>query len=180
MPSISKWPPIVRVSTRYGLVMGAVGFTLLLILYYVGNHPFLIPVFLDYRVVLFVIVFSFALKEIRDYYYEGILHFWQGMISCLLMTVLFSLVASLSIYTFATYNPEFVASYISLSMEQVKAFPEEEIDRIGRDVFEAGITALKEANAYFLATRYLTQSFIISFFISIIISVILRRQPKTN
>ena len=169
-----------RVSLRYGLVMGAVGFILLMILYYSGNHPFLIPVFLDYRIVLFVIIFSFALREIRDYYYGGILHFWQGMISCLLMTILFSLVASTGIYLFANNNDEFVESYIRLSMIQVKAFPEEEIERIGRDVYEAGITALKEANAYFLATRYLSQSFIISFFISIIISVILRRQPKTN
>ena len=96
------------------------------------------------------------------------------------MTILFSLVASTGIYLFANNNDEFVESYIRLSMIQVKAFPEEEIERIGRDVYEAGITALKEANAYFLATRYLSQSFIISFFISIIISVILRRQPKTN
>jgi len=180
MPSISNWPPIVRVSVRYGLIMGVVGFTLLLFLYYVGNHPFLIPVFLDFRVVLFAIIFSFALKEIRDYYYGGVLHFWQGMISCLLMTALFSLVASLGIYAYATNDPEFVASYIRLSMEQVSAFPSEEIERIGRDVYESGITALQGANAYFLATRYFAQSFIISFFISIIISVILRRQPKTN
>lgn len=180
MPSISNWPSIVRVSLRYGLVMGLVGFILLMILYYTGNHPFLIPVFLDYRIVLFAIIFSFALKEIRDYYHGGILHFWQGMISCLLMTVLFSLVASTGIYLFAKYNPAFVESYIRLSMVQVKEFPETEIERIGRDVYEAGIAALKQANAYFLATRYLSQSFIISFFISIIISVILRRQPKTN
>lgn len=180
MPSIFNWPSIMRVSIRYGLAMGVVGFILLMILYYTGNHPFLIPVFLDYRIVLFAIIYSFALKEIRDYYHGGILHFWQGMVSCLLMTLLFSLVASIGIYTFARYNTAFVESYIRLSMIQVKAFPEEEIERMGRDVYEAGITALKQANAYFLASRYLSQSFIISFFISIIISVILRRQPKTN
>ncbi len=180
MPSFSNWPPIVRVSLRYGWVMGFVGFALVLTLFYTGNHPFLIPVFLDYRVVLFAIIFSFALKEIRDYYYGGLLHFWQGMISCLLMTILFSGVASSSIYMFASYNPEFVESYVRLSMEQVMAFPKEEIERIGRDVYDAGVAALEDADAYFLASRYLSQSFIISFFISIIISVILRRQPKTN
>lgn len=180
MASVSNWPPFVRVSIRYGFVMGLVGFSLLLILYYAGTHPFLIPVFLDFRVILFAIIFTFALKEVRDYHYGGILHFWQGMIGCLIMTILFSLVASSGIYMFADYNSEFVESYIRLSMEQVKAFPKEEIERIGRDVYDAGVNALKEADAYFLATRYLSQSFIISFFISIIISVILRRQPKTN
>lgn len=172
--------PIIRVSVRYGLIMGIIGFILLIILYYTSHHPFLIPVFVDYRIILFAIIFTFALKELRDYHHEGVLHFWQGMISCLLMTIIFSLIASSFIYVFATYNPEFVQSYISLSMAQVKAFPEEEINRIGRDVYESGILALKQANAYFLAIRYLSQAFIISFFISIIISVVLRRQHKTN
>lgn len=180
MLNVSKWSPIIRVSIRYGAIMGVVGFVLLLILYYVGNHPFLIPVFLDYRVVLFVIIFSFALKEIRDFHYGGILHFWQGMFACLIMTALFSVLASTFIFLFAKSNPDFVDSYIQLSLEQIKAFPSEEIDRIGRAVYKSGVEALKRADAYFLATRYLTQSFIISFFISIIISVILRRQPKTD
>lgn len=180
MGKVKRMPALLRVSLRYGFIMGVVGFILVLILYYAGTHPFLIPVFLDYRVVLFTILFAFALKEIRDYYYDGILHFWQGMFTCLIITALFAAISSTGIYFFAKANPEFLTSYIQLSEEQIRAFPSEEIDRIGRDVFESGIEALKRADAYFLATRYLTQSFIISFFISIIISVVLRRQPKTN
>lgn len=178
MPSFSKWPLLLRVPLRYGVVAGFLGFALLLILYYTNHHPFVIPVFVDFRIALFAIVFTFALKEIRDYYYDGILHFWQGMLATLVITLVFALITSMCLYLFAASNHEFVQSYINLSLEQVKAFADEDIDQLGRDVYESGIASLKEADAYFLATRYFVQSFIISFFLSIIISVILRRQPK--
>ncbi|HNP08637.1 MAG TPA: DUF4199 domain-containing protein, partial [Cyclobacteriaceae bacterium] len=178
MPSFSKWPPLLRVPLRYGLMAGALGFILLLILYYTNHHPFVIPVFVDFRIALFAIVFIFALKELRDYYYEGILHFWQGMLATLLITAVFAIIASACLYLFASNNQEFVQSYIDLSLEQVQGFADEDIDRIGRDFYESGIASLKQADASFLAIRYFWQSFIISFFLSIIISVILRRQPK--
>jgi len=177
MFNVTRWPPLLRVSLRYGLVAGVLGFVLLLALYYTDHHPFLIPVFLDYRIALFVIIFTFALKELRDYYFGGILHFWQGMIGTLLITTVFSLIASVFIYLFSINNPEFLRTYIDLSLEQVKAFSPDDIERIGRNVYEEGIRSLKGADASFLAIRYFTQSFIISFFLSIIISVILRRQP---
>lgn len=178
MPSFSKWSPLLRVPLRYGLVAGVVGFVLLLILYYTHHHPFLIPVFVDYRIALFAIVFVFALKELRDYHYQGVLFFWQGMLGTFLITLFFGFTASVAVYLFATYNHGFVQSYINLSLEQVEAFSEEDIARIGRDAYEASIASLKQADAYFLATRYFVQSFIISFFLSIIISVILRKPPK--
>ena len=178
MFNIAKWPPLPKVCFRYGLVAGLLGFILVIGLYYINNHPFLIPVFLDYRIALFTIIFVFALKELRDFYYDGILHFWQGMISTLLITIIFSLIVSVFIYIFASIKSEFVQSYIDLSLVQVQAFSNEDIDRLGRGVYEEGIRSLKTADAYFLASRYFWQSFIISFFLSIIISVILRRQPK--
>lgn len=178
MPDFSSWHPLLRVTLRYGVVSGVIGFVIVLILYYTDHHPFLIPVFLDYRVVFFAIFFVFALREFRDFHNGGILYFWQGMIGTLTITVLFAIISSSAIYIFAKADPEFVESYISLSLTQVKSFSQDDIDRIGQDVYQAGIDSLKEADAYFLASRYFVQSFILSFFISIIISVILRRQPK--
>lgn len=177
MRKYASWPPLVRVSLRYGLVSGVLGFLILVVLYYTGHHPFLILVFFDYRIILFAIVFVFALREVRDYYQGGILHFWQGMIGCLMITLFFSAIASGALYLFASAVPQFVTSYIDLSMVQVKAFTPEDIERIGKDVYEASIKSLQAADASFLASRYFAQSLIISFFISIIISVILRRQP---
>lgn len=178
MLNVKNWSPLYKVPMRYGLLSGLLGFGLLITLYYLDHHPFLIPVFFDYRIMLFSIVIFFCLKEIRDYYYQGILAFWQGMISSLVLTFFFAIVSSLLLYGFTQWDPNFVTSYIDLSLVQVKAFSPDDIERIGKGVYEEGIRSLKEADGYFMAKRYFVQSFIISFFISIIISVILRRQPK--
>jgi hypothetical protein len=174
-----KLPPLVAVPLRYGIIAGITGFILLIALYFMNWHPFLVPVFFDFRIVLFSVFVVFSLRELREYYFEGILFFWQGMIASFLLTVVFATIVSVLLLLFTYWKPEFVTSFISLSLEQVQTYTPEDIERIGKQNFELGIKSLKEADGVFMAKRYFFQCFIISFFISIIISVILRRQPKT-
>ena len=170
--------PLFRVSIRYGLAAGVIGFTLLVILYYVGRHPFVIPVFFDFRIILFALILVFSLRDFREFHNEGILYFWQGMMGSFALTFFFALVSSTLLFVFASWEKEFVSSFIELTLEQAKSYPAEDIERMGKATFEAGLKSIRDADALYLAKRYFFQSFIISFFISIIISVILRRQPK--
>jgi Protein of unknown function (DUF4199) len=170
--------PLVAVSVRNGLIGGVLGTVLLLTLYFLGRHPFLIPVFFDFRILLFSVLIFFTLKEFRDYFQDGILFFWQGMIMSLIFTWVFAAVAFLILWAFAAWRPEFVSSYISLTREQILSIPPETIERIGKEAYERNLKALPDTKASDLALLYFAQSFGISFFISIIISVILRRQPK--
>ncbi|MEQ9591636.1 MAG: DUF4199 domain-containing protein [Cyclobacteriaceae bacterium] len=174
----SKWPPLLRVPLAYGIVAGFLGFVLLMVLYYTGHHPFLIPIFFDFRIIVLSIFILFALKELRESHYGGLLHFWQGMIGSFLLTLIFAMVTSSLLYAFALWNHAFVTEYVELTLAQIKMFPKQEMERLGKEVYEEGIRSLQLADAEFLATRYFTQSFILSFFLSVIISVILRRQPK--
>ncbi len=169
---------LVKVSVRYGLLSGLLGFLLSIASFYLGHHPLLAPAFLDFRILLFAIVIFFALREYRDFHNKGILNFWQGMMGGLFITLSFAVVASGLLYLFAQGNKAFIERYISLSLEQIKNFSPEDIERIGQTTFNQSLEALKQADAYFLASRYLWQSFVLSFFITIIISVILRAQPK--
>jgi hypothetical protein len=175
----NRIPPLVQVPLRWGLIASAVGFGILLSLYYWNKHPFLIPVFFDFRIVIFAVFGVFILRELRDFYFEGLLFFWQGMIACFIFTFVFATLVSLALLLFTYLQPEFVRSYINLSMEQVKLYSPEDIKQIGKEVFEQGIKSIQDANGAFMARRYFSQCFILSFLISIIISVILRRQPKT-
>ena len=59
--------PLFRVSIRYGLAAGVIGFALLVILYYVGRHPFVIPVFFDFRMILFALILVFSLRDFREF-----------------------------------------------------------------------------------------------------------------
>jgi len=170
--------PVLRVGLRYGAIGAVLCMVFILSLYYMQKHPFLINPFLDPRIPVFVVMLLFALKETRDYYQQGTLYFWQGMMGALVFTVVCASLCWASILGFAALTPNFVDSFIVQALEQTRAFSPQDIDRIGKETFEQSLQELKRADRYFLAGRYFIQSFVISFFISIIISVILRRQPQ--
>lgn len=171
--------PLVKVTAKYGIIAGLLGTVLTITLYYIGRHPFLIPIFFDFRIILFCVFIYFSLREFRDSYHAGILYFWQGMIGSFVLVSVFAFSASLLILVFEMVVPDFLDSYIRLSVEQIKALPEEIVKRIGKDVIERNLERLPSTNAVELPKLYLFQSFVLGLFISIILSVILRRQPKT-
>jgi hypothetical protein len=171
--------PLIKVPLRYGVIAGLVGFGLLVGLYYMGRHPLLIPVFLDFRIILFGVFIFFTLREIRDYYQNGILYFWQGIIASLLFTACYAFIASLALYLFVLAAPVFLSDYVNLSIQQLKSLPSQVIEQIGREVYERNLGLLPATSASDLGLLYFLQSFMISLFISIILSVTLRRQPKS-
>jgi len=171
--------PVVKVPIRYGLLAGVTGWILMVILYYIGRHPFLIPVYMDFRIILFVVFIFFTLREIRDYYQDGVLYFWQGILSSFLFTVCYAVSASFLLFIFMHIEGEFLPDYIRISIETVKALPQDAIDRIGKDVYNRNLELLPGTGIWDLTLLYFFQSFLISLFLSIILSVILRRQPKT-
>jgi len=167
-------------SVRNGLIAGVLGFSLLLALYYMGKHPFLFPIYFDFRLILLSVFIVMTLKEFRDDYQEGILYFGQAMISSFLFTLIFAAVASLCVWTFCFIVPEFLTGYITTATNQLKTIQPAIIEQLGKEAYERNLNQLPATRASDLAVDYFGKTFIISFFISIIISVILRRQPKTN
>jgi len=171
-------PVLIRSPLRFGLIGGVLGGALVSILYAVGSHPFLIPVYLDFRIVLLSVFVIFSLKELRDYYYKGLLYFWQGMIASFVLTGTFALVAALLLFAFGEAIPGFVSSYVDQSIELLKGYPTEVIEQIGQETFDLMIATLPDTTAFDLASMYFWRCFVIGLFVSIIISVILRRQPQ--
>ncbi|MEX2233711.1 MAG: DUF4199 domain-containing protein [Cyclobacteriaceae bacterium] len=170
---------LVKVSVRYGLLAGIFGCVLIFGFYYLGPHPFVIPVYMDFRIILFALFIFFALREIRDYYQNGVLYFWQGIFTSFLFTITYAALSSLILVLFMRIEPAFLTDYIRLSIQQLKSLPPEVIERIGNEVYNRNLELLPATNTFDLGFLYFSQSFMISLFISIILSVILRRQPKT-
>lgn len=165
---------------RNGLIAGVLGFLLLMALYYMGRHPFLFPIYYDFRIILLSVFIVMTLKEFRDDYQQGNLYFGQAMMGSFLFTFIFALVASLLVWIFCLVIPEFVTAYIKTATEQLTMIQPEVIEQLGKEEFDRNLNKLPDTLAIDLAMDYFGKTFIISFFISIIISVILRRQPKTN
>ena len=179
MPDFFK-RPIVRIPVRYGLIAGLFGFSLMLVLYYMDRHPFLVPLFFDFRILLFSILLVFCLKEIRDFHQNGVLHFFQAMFAGFTFTLVFAFLCSLLLYVYMQWNPEFVSSFITLATAQAKTISQADMEQMGKGVYEELMASLQNTSGLYLARRFFFQSFILSFFLSLIISVILRSQPKSQ
>jgi Protein of unknown function (DUF4199) len=171
--------PLVTVPLRYGAVAGALCSIMVITLYYMGKHPFLINPFFDFRVPTFGLLIFFALKEVRDYFREGILNFFQGLGGSFVFLLTFTLVADTCIYIFGTLQPGFVSEYIRQLTEQIQNIPTDESDKMGKKVLQNSLKELPLTSLGYLVGLYAWQTLQIGFFISVIISVILRRQPKT-
>src|SRR5688572_15897070 len=169
---------LLKLSIRYGAGAGILAFMLLLVMYYVGPHPLLTSPFLDFRILLFGIFIFFTLKEFRDYYHKGILYFWQAMLGGWTVILIATIATSFLLWLFGTWDNGFVDSYIAQAITYLKSFPQQDVDRIGKEIYDRNLKALPATNIFDLIQTYFMQGIVIGFFVNIILSVILRRQPK--
>lgn len=170
---------LLRISALNGAVAGILAFVLLIAMYYMGRHPLVTSPFLDFRILLFGIFIFFSLKEFRDYEQQGVLYFWQAMVGGLAVILIMTTITSLLLVLFGRIEDGFVSDYIAQVTDYVKSFSKEDIERIGKEIYERNLSALPATNISKLTITYFVHGLVIGFFVNIILSVILRRQPKT-
>lgn len=170
--------PLIKIPVSYGLIAGVLGFLVNIILYYIGRHPALIFLFFDFRIIIFAVFIFISLKEVRDYHFNREIFFWQGMLGSLAFIATFGLIASLLLFLFMQFQPDYVSSYSATVLESLKKFSPEDIDRVGKQAYNEELQSINLITDRFLSIRYFIQCFGIGVFISIIISVILRKQTK--
>src|SRR5688572_26259046 len=170
--------PLVHVPLKYGAIASVIGILGVVGLYYMGRHPLMIVIYMDFRIILLAVFLFFSLRELRDLYQDGILYFWQGVVASSIFVSTFAILVSTAMYVFALAVPAFLDLYIKEATEMAKAMPKEVIEQIGKDVYERNLLTLPATNVFELSSKYFGQSLIIGTFISIILSVVLRRQPK--
>jgi hypothetical protein len=171
--------PLLRIPFRYGLLGGVIGCMAIAVLYYMGRHPFLLPVIFDFRIIIFAVFIFFSLKEIRDYYQGGVLFFWQGMVGSYALIITSALIGSVFTFAFAKWNAYFLSSYIEKLQQQMLGYKEDIIKSVGPDAYRQQLAKLPVTSPADLAGDYFLKSLIIGLFLAIIISVILRK-PQTN
>lgn len=173
-----KKSPLISISVKYGLIAAALAILMLIATFYFGNHPMMVAPYLDFRIILFGLFMFFGLREFRDTQ-EGVLYFWQGMIGGFVMVTVAGTVAALGLLIFSSVEKEFISSYVEAMTQYLKTFPKEDIERIGKEVYERNLEQLPSTNGKQLASLYFVQGMMIGLFVTIILSVILRKQPKS-
>ena len=171
-------PPLVRIPMFYGLLGGLLAFGFVLLMFYNGKHPLYINPFFDIRILIIAILLVFSLKEVRDYFFGGILFFWQALFGCLVYLAAMILVSSGAMVLLGNYNEKFVLDYRKQGLEQIGLFSEATIEQIGKPAVDELKATLPTMEIGQIAQKYSFQTLIFGLFITIIISVILRRQPK--
>src|SRR5690606_5535617 len=169
--------PLLNVCVRYGLIAGVLNIVLLIITFYVGRHPLMISPYLDFRIVLVGTFVFFALRAFRGTRNRGTLYFGQGMMGSYTVIFIAALVAALGLMLFAALEKEFVAYYVEAMTRYLQDFSPEDIESIGRDVYDRNVSLLPATNSRMLAISYFGQGILIGLFVTIILSVILRKQP---
>jgi uncharacterized integral membrane protein len=137
-----------------------------------------LPVIFDFRIVIFSVFIFLCLKEVRDYYQQGNLFFWQGMVGSYVLIVTSAVMGSLFTWCLARWDANFLPSYILKLREQMTAFEKQIIDSVGAEAYQQQLSKLPSTTALDLASDYLLKSLIIGLFLTIIISVILRKQTQ--
>jgi len=168
---------LIKFALRHALAGSAVGFLVLVMLYLLGRHPFLIPVIFDFRWLLLSCLLFLALRSFRDSR-QGILFFWQGMAGGFFLHLFYGMAVSIAILLFGIFQPDFVNSYVNALTLQFQKNEKVIIERVGSEVFHQQLAKLPHTAAFDLASDYFLKSMLIGLFLSLIFSVILRKQPK--
>ncbi|MBS1951744.1 MAG: hypothetical protein OJF59_001606 [Cytophagales bacterium] len=165
---------------RFGLIGGLIGSLAIMVLFYLGRHPFLIPVIFDFRIVIYAMFIFITLKVLRDNYLNGSLLFWQGMTGSYVFLVTAALTGALSTFCLAIAQNGFLTGYIGAKQQQMTDFKKEFIDELGAAMYQQQLSKLADTTAFDLAIDYFLKSLVIGLFLTIIISVILRKQKQTQ
>lgn len=170
---------IIRVPVKYAFFGGIFALSVLLIIFYFGDtHPQLLPIFLDFRILLFGVFIFFSIKEFKDVENGGILHFWQGMAVGIICYVGIAWLASLGLVGLGKLDPGYVQGYINEMSTILSENESAVIEKVGEEAYNAQMEALPSTTIFALAFDYFLKSMFIGLFLTIIISVILRKQPK--
>ena len=151
-------------------------------LYYSGTHPLLIPIFFDYRIVLFTIFIFLGLKEFKDFFNGGFLQFWQGMIIGIGIYLIVGLLAGIFVSSFSSLNEEFHDEYITGTIKGLELDKEQLVNTgsitISEEEFQSQVNMLQESKPYVLGIDYFIKSSVLGFFLTILLSVILRKTER--
>jgi hypothetical protein len=172
--------PLFKIPFRYGVIGGVIASIVIASLYYMGQHPFLVPWVVDFRLVFFTVFIFLSLKEARDYHLGGNLSFAQGMIASYVFIGTSGVIGAVFTWCFAKWNPDFLQSYILKMTEEMKSFQKEIEQSFDAQKYQQQLIELQSTSGFTLASDYFLKSLIIGLFLTIIISIILRKQTQTQ
>ncbi len=168
---------LIRVGLMYGAIGGVVVIILILGLHFMGRNPLLDIRIVD--VVILAVFLVFSMREFRERYNSGALHYWQGVSIGMITYVVTALISAAFILVFVEFiKPDVLQDYVGNRLELLDQNKQQLIDTINAEAYEKAVDGVKKTTASDLALDDLLKKSFIGLFLTIIIAVILRK--KTN
>ena len=168
---------MLSVSVRYGLIAALLCMILFSALYIFGKNPLLIPLFLDFRILIFAIFLLFGIRDFKDNKNGGILHFWQGFVIGAVIVLIVSVFMGLFIRLLGgLIDHNFTANYIHEMMSNITGSREKIISEYGQDVYDRAVKIIPTTTLSDLSLDYFLKTIPIGIIITILISLAFRRK----
>ena len=165
---------MIKVAFKYGIAGGIVLIILFLILYYTNENPLLYSRLIDVFILLIFLVF--AIREFRQVYNNGKLHFWQGMSVGILTYIGMAMISAVFIYIITTIvDPQLLTHYIESRMIMLEENKDTLIETIDEQAYLKSMSGVKNTTAFDLALDDFLKKSITSLIITIAVSVIFRK-----
>lgn len=167
---------LIQVAIKFGLIGGLMSIIGLLVLFYIGKHPFLQNPFLDTRWPLFGLFIFFSIKIFRDEN-GGTLHFWQGLVVGFLVYFIMIQISAAFIAIFGSIeSTQFLSSYISGAIEHINTNKEALLEsNINEETLTEILQILPNTTANTLAFDYFLKSMPMGLILTLLLSVVMRR-----
>jgi hypothetical protein len=168
---------LIRVGLMYGAIGGAVVIVLILGLHFMGRNPLIDIRIVD--VVILAVFLVFSMREFRDRFNNGALHYWQGVSVGMVTYFVTALISAAFILVFVEFvKPDILQGYVTNRLELLDMNKQQLIDTINAEAYEKAVEGVKETTASDLALDDLLKKSFIGLFLTIIIAVILRKKPN--
>ncbi len=165
---------MIKVALKYGIAGGAFFIILFLILYYTNENPLIYSKLIDVFILLIFLVF--AIREFRQVYNNGKLHFWQGMSVGILTYIGMAMISAVFIYIITTIvDPQLLTHYIESRMIMLEENKDTLIETINEQAYLKSISGVKNTTAFDLALDDFLKKSITGLIITIAVSVIFRK-----
>jgi hypothetical protein len=169
--------PMLSVSVKYGLFASLFCIILFSSLYFFGKNPLLIPLFLDFRILIFAIFLLFGIRDFKDNKNNGILHFWQGFATGAIIVLMVSVVMGLFIFLLGgIIDRNFTGNYISQMLQNLTGAKEKIISEYGLDVYTKAVNLVPTTTLADLALDYFIKTIPLGLIITILISLAFRKK----
>ncbi len=167
-----------KVSIKYSLVCALFLVILFFLSGFLGANPLIDLTHLFFDVIIIGVFIFFAQKDYKTNYYEGYLHFWQGMTLGFFIYTVVAVIFAGFLAAYLWLDPTVLPAYKESATAFLSGKRDIYVEQFGEEGFQVQLDGIELVTAMDLWVSSAVKKIIAGFFVTPVISIILRKKPK--